>query len=1079
MHRRLGRLAGALLALSCVSLAQVERGAIVGRVTDSTGLAVPAAEVIVHNTGTNVSFQTKSDEAGGYIAPSLNPGNYEITVKMQGFRAETHRGILIEVGQRVRADFTLQPGQVSETIEVTAEAPLIQNETSALGTVIAQKTIAELPLNGRSFISLLTLSSGITPGTPGRLLGGRGTQVQRGSSAFSANGMRDTSNNFLIDGIDNNEMAVSTIMYFPSVDAIQEFKVQTSASDAEFGRNGGGTVNLSIKSGSNDLHGTVYEFLRNEKMDAKNFFDPATRKIPPLKRNQYGFSLGAPIIKNKLFIFGDYEAKRYVEAQTYVNTIATNAQRAGDFSGFNLIFDPLNVVGGLRAAFPDNKIPANRLSGPAKFYAGLLPQPNTSTRLNNFVFNPNKTTHGEQFDVKADQYFSNSDTLALRYSYSWFNLYQPVDLPGKAGGDGFRFSGNNYSPSHQVALTHTHLFSPTLVNTARLGFTRLTIDQVSLNYGENLTAQAGIPGVNLTDFSSGLMAVTIAGYASMGDSGFTPAKLFQNNYHLQENVAWNHSEHSVKFGVDVRRRYLNFFQVGSPRGSMPFGTEITRQLPTVANTGDAFASFMLGIPNSGSMDRFVTGPYGQRYTEFGVFVKDDWKIRPNVTLNIGLRYELMTPLIEKYNRMSNFDLATGKIIPAGTQGSPRGGVETDKNNWAPRVGFAWSPMGSNRISIHGGAGIFYNIEASAGGKRLSENPPFLVVPSFTNNLSAPTRTMEQGFPLSVVVDLNNPSGVSLKAWQRDFRNGYVVQSNLTIETEIMKNLVVRNMYVANSGVHLFAAGGANQPRPGPGDAGPRRPYPLIQGIGYFASRGHSTHHSWQLQVERRFARGLSFLSALTIGKTIDDNSGAFNDNDSGGGARTEDNLNYRLDKALSDFHVGKRFVNSFVWELPFGKGMRFGSSWSGPVNHILGGWQLNGVLSLQDGNPFNPSVADQTGQAGGERPNRIANGNLPASERSITRWFDKAAFPLQPQFTYGTAGRNILFTPGQKNFDFSTFKNFRLTEKYNLQFRAEFFNFTNTPYFGAPNRRADLPAGGVISTARNPRNTQLGLKIVF
>jgi hypothetical protein len=341
MHRccylRTAFVAVLFLALSFSAFGQVERGVIAGRVTDSTGGVAVGARVTVLHTGTNISFETMTDETGSYIAPSLTLGTYDITVQMEGFRTQTHRGIVVEIGQRVRADFSLQVGQVTETVDVSAEVPLIQSETSTVGTVIAAKTIEDLPLNGRSFIGLLTLSSGITSGTPGRLLNGRGTQVARGASAFSSNGMRDTSNNFLVDGIDNNEMAVSTITYFPSIDAIQEFKVQTSASDAEFGRNGGGTVNLTIKSGTNQIHGTVFEFLRNEKMDAKNFFDPAGAPTPPLKRNQFGFSLGGPIVRDKTFFFGDYEGKRYTEAQTFVSTVPTVAQQNGDFSGIRPI----------------------------------------------------------------------------------------------------------------------------------------------------------------------------------------------------------------------------------------------------------------------------------------------------------------------------------------------------------------------------------------------------------------------------------------------------------------------------------------------------------------------------------------------------------------------------------------------------------------------------------------------------------------------------------------------------------------------------------------------------------------------
>jgi len=1073
------------LMVSSAVFGQVERGTVVGRVTDATGGVAVGAEVTVLNTGTNVAFQTTTDESGGYIAPTLVAGTYDVTVRLEGFRTETHRGILVEIGQRVRADFSLQVGQVTESVDVSAEGPLIQSESSTLGTVIAEKTITDLPLNGRSFISLLTLSSGITAGTPGRLLNGRGTQVVRGASAFSANGMRDTQNNFLVDGIDNNEMAVSTITYFPSIDAIQEFKVQTSASDAEFGRNGGGTVNLTVKSGTNQLHGTVFEFFRNEKLDAKNFFDPPNAPTPPLKRNQYGFSLGGPIVRQKTFFFGDYEGKNYSEAQTFVSTVPTKAQRVGDFSAIRPIYDPTtyDATSRLRERFANDRIPANRISAPSAVLKELYPDPNQASPINNFVFTPARVTDGDQFDVKIDQYFSEADSMFVRYSYAAFKQFQPGELPGIAGGDGFRFHGNNSSPVHQIALTHTHLFSPTLINTLRLGFTRLTIDHVALNFGKDISAQAGIPGVNYSDFSSGLLGIQPDGYRRLGDSNFTPGLLFQNNYHLQENIAWIHGTHSFKGGIDIRRRHLNFFQVGNPRGNMTFSNVFTTQPQTPAGTGDGFASFLLGIPSSASQDRLLSGPYGQRYWELGWFVKDDWRVKPNLTLNLGLRYEVFTPLEEMYDRMSNFDLASGQIIPVATQGWPRGGVESDYNNFAPRFGFAWSPGGARKLSVHGGFGLFYNIEASAGGKRLTENPPFLFLPSVTNDQLNPTRFITDGFPLTPQrpdqIDLATLTGVSLKAWDRDWKSGYALQYNFSIETEVARNLVVRTMYVGSRGVHLFATGDANQPTPGPGAVNPRRPYPRFSGIGYFAPRGNSTYHSFQLQAERRLARGLSFLSALTISKAIDDNSGAFNDNEIGGGARTEDNRNYRLDKSLSDFHVGKRFVNSFVWELPFGRNKKFGADWSGVANTVLGGWQINGVLTLQDGNPFSATGADRTNGAGGNRPDRIGEGNLPKSQRTLENWFDKTAFRLPELYNFGTAGRNIVFGPGLVNLDFSTFKNTALTERINLQFRVEFFNLTNTPNFGLTNTRIDLAAGGVINVARAPRILQLGLKLIF
>lgn len=1076
------------LALLCLLIpitayCQVERGTIVGTVTDSGGGVLTGADVTVRNTDTNVLFQTKTNEAGAYVAPDLLIGNYEVVIKVEGFKQNTVSGIKVGVGQRVRADAALQIGDIKESINVAAQAELVQDEASSVGTAITRQSIVDLPLNGRSFIDLLALSSGITTGTPGRLLNGRGVQTARGSSSFSNNGMRDTSNNFLIDGIDNNDMAVGTITYYPSVDAIAEFKVQTSASDAEFGRNGGGAVNLITKSGTNELHGSAFEFLRNTDMNAKNFFVAHTSPTPTMNRNQFGFSLGGPVKKNKLFFFGDYEGRRYIDGLTYVNTVPTLAQRAGNYTGLATLYDPstYNATAQTRQPFPGNQIPASSISPISQFLYAFYPAP-TQSGINNFVYSPNQTTRGDQFDVKGDYYLSDKDNMFLRSSYSYFNLLKPDEYPatslGSGNGGTSNYGGSNVDPTHQVSYMYTHLFSPTLVNTVRLGYTRFVIDQTPSNFDKNLTAEAGIPGINVSSQSSGLMQSGITGYGTLGDSQFSPALLFQNSFNVQESITWNHGAHSVKAGLQIVRRQLNFFQAQVPRGLMSFDTSFTSSPAAPSTTGDGFADFLLALPTSGSLTR-LSGPYGERYSEWAGFAKDDWKLLPNLTLNLGLRYELDTPFTEVHNRMANLDYNTGQIIVAGTAGWPRGLVEADTNNVAPRVGLAWSPGKSRKTVIRSAFGVFYNIEAPVTSTRLTENAPFMQTPGFANNLFQPTYTMGMGFP-TVNVNLANPSGIGVNTWQRDFQDGRVMQWNTAIEREVARDLVIRGMYVGSRSLHLFARGDANEAVPGAAPLASRRPFPNLLAFNAIQSRGNATYESAQFQVEKRMSHGVSFLSAFTWGKAIDDAPGGLNDYDSGGSTQPDNFRNMRAEKALSDFDIGRRWVTSTSWELPFGHKQALGAHWNPAVNAFLGGWQVNGILSFQDGLPI--SIAGPNETNGSDcfcRPDRLGNGNLPTAKRTLSDWYDKTAFAAPALYTFGNAGRNIISTPGLRNMDFSILKNFQVGERFTFQYRAEAFDIMNTPFFGPPNKSYYLAAGGVISTAYTERILQMGLKLLF
>lgn len=1073
--------------LVCVlpAWSQLNTADIVGTVMDSSGAVLPNAKITAENVATKSVRMAAADSGGNFLFTLLPVGRYTVTAELAGFKTSTVPDIALAVGDRLRLDMRLEVGQIEQKIEVRAQSPALKSETSSLGTLVNDRAAQDLPLNGRNFIRLAQLAVGANESVPNAQMGGNLVADRRRTSAVSANGQRDFLNNFLIDGMDNNERFIGTVIVKPSMEALAEFKVETNLYSAEVGRAAGAIVNLVTKSGTNIFHGSLFEFFRNEKVDAKNFF--ARRgPTPSYKQNQFGGSLGGPIRKNRTFFFGDYEGLRLRQALTATSTVPTLEMRNGDFSGINPIFDPLTgrpnpaqAGGFLRDRFPNDRIPASRIDAVALRLLQLYPLPQNSALVNNFTMSPSKKQRDDGFDARIDQYFSEKDTFFGRYSFNDTNTEQPPQLPAVGDinptGDSL-FPGPTLQRSQGINLNYVHTFRPTLLMELKAGFTRMGLASLPLNYGKNVSEQLGIRGANIDSDSSGLTPIAIAGFRGIGDSSFIPYIAVNNIFQYVGNVTYIHSRHSIKFGGDLRRRQVTPFQSPLAKGQFSFNSNFTNDPSgAVPRSGNALASFLLGLPASTARSKYLVWP-GFRSTEMGAYLQDDFKAARWLTLNLGVRWDVFTPLAEVANRISNVDFATGRIIIAGQDGiSSSAGVATDWNNFAPRFGFAATL--TPRTVLRGGYGIsFYT--GTSGSSTAFRNPPFVSLLNITATPITPINRLADGFPAPIAGDPKNPTG-NLTAVARDLRDPYVQQYNITLQQQLFSDMVLSVGYVGALSRKQVFGPNVNLALPGPGAIDPRRPYftmfPSVANINVAGSWGTGDYHALQASVEHRFANGLNLITHYTWSHNIDDNP-ALNGGKPGSGPFPQLVNNWRLERGNSDVDLRHRWVFMANYELPFAKGA------SGMMRAVAHGWQMNAIAVLQSGLPFTVSnAAPRANTGGGDRPNQIASGELPASERSVTRWFNTSAFVPQPLYQIGNTGRNTLFAAGQKNLDFSLFKDFPIAEHGKLQFRTEVFNITNTPNFGIPGSALGAATFGVISDTGNalPRNIQFALKYLF
>ncbi len=1048
------------LLIAPVTYAQTHLASIRGTVSDPNDVAIAGATVTIVNAATNERRSLITNEDGAYTASSLPPGSYQLEAEYPNFK-KSAQAIVLQVNQEARLDITLAVGEVSVVIdEVYEDAPGLKRDSAALGTVIEERQIAELPLDGRNFLELALLAPGTAPSAPGS------AGSVRGDFAFNANGAREDSNNFLLDGVYNLDPKLNSFGVRPPVDGIREFEIATNSYDASFGRNAGAQINVVSKSGSNALHGTLYEFHRNAAFDARNFFAPADQPDPKYIRNQFGFSLGGPIAKDRTFFFGDYEGTRTREGVTRVTNVPTLRERNGDFSQ-SLSARPFNPF--TQQPFPGGIIPVEFQNPIGRAIANLYPLPNRNVPFANFVSSPVSRDRSDNFDVRVDHRFSDRSTFTTRYSFNDRSLFDPFTGPTFALVPGF---GDNVPRRGQnLMLSETHVFSPTFVNEARFAFSRVASAVTSEGEGFSLNRQVGLPELSTNPRDFGLSFITVTGFSPIGDEFNNPQRSATNVFQFLDNATYVRGAHLAKFGFEFRAMQQNAFRDVQSRGFLTFSDRFPL-------TGNALADLLLGFPALTGGARLDNHQH-LRGESYAVYANDSFRVTPRLTLTAGLRYEYNSPPVDTEDRANLYDPATRTLSQVGTNNVPRSGYESDKNNFAPRVGFAYTLNESGTTVLRGGYGVYYDQPSLAPGEGLYFNAPFFDFNLYFSLQGLPL-TLNNPFPNNFPVPLPDTA----LAFQRDLRTAYMQHWNVNIQQQLGRSRVLEVGYAGSKGTKLLTARDINQPRP---STLPfvLRPVPQFDDINLIESRANSNYHSLQVRLQQRLTRGLALLSSYTYSKSIDDASNFFTS--AGDSNFPQDSLNLRAERGRSNFDVRQRLSTSFTYELPFGRGRQFVND-DGIFTSLLSGFQFNGIVTLQSGRPFTVALLPEidnsnTGRSAlgfgaNDRPN-LAGDPTPASGRTPEQWFNTSAFTFPAFGTFGNAGRNILDGPGYRNINASILRNTRLSERMNLQLRLEAFNLFNTPNFNLPDNFLGSPTFGRILSARDPRHLQFGAKLLF
>jgi len=1127
------------------AFAQRDLGTLAGIVTDPQGAAIPNAKVTISEDATGLVYLVESNAGGEFVRPALKPGIYSVQAEAKGFRRVSQKNVVITGGDRIGVTLTLPVGDVSESVQVSAEAPLLQTESTALGATMNEKAMSELPLGGqRTFTFLARLSPGVIPAENGArdAVGG----------GFSANGVRSNgSNNFLLNGVDNNVNVIdflnqTSFVVGPSVEAIGEMRILTNGYNAEYGRGAGGVINVNLKSGTNGIHGAVFEILQNDQLNANRWENnKASKPRGPFKQNQFGAAVGGPIIKNKLFIFGDYQGTRIASSGGSVQnigyggfaTIPTDAMKAGDFSSLlgptipgtsfakNQLFDPKSqttVNGALsRTPFPGNIIPANRFDPAVVKLMALYPKTNQPIRTgdypqNDFFYQTPGKQVTDQGDVRVDYHLSDKDNIFGTLSWSNLDKTNTPFFPGLLDGSGFNGAGET-DLGRNANLSYTRVWSNAIVSETRAGFSRLKTSRVGATPNTDGFAALGIGGYNPTTTNNGgLPQIGLGRYSGVGGGDWLPSTEFSNVLDFIQNVAINKGSHALKFGAEYRIIKFPFFQVPYPHGEMNFSLNESA-FPTTANaqTGDEIASMLLGQVNNGRIS--TTNYISSDKQAWAFYAQDDWKVTKNLTVNIGLRYELFSPIGERFGRQSNFVYDNLTLyIPAGKdQSAPlpsnfatsfpnvkvsRGEVDKylipwDKTDIAPRIGLAYNWKQKTVFRV--GYGIFYNGEENQGGNpNRGESVPFNQSP----DLSKPAGVgvfdpnpffpggVSGGYPLNV---FSLPAPVSFRGVSTNFRNGLVHKWNLAIQRELPGQMSLEVAYVGNHQARqLF------QPDP---NAAPNTPFttastnslrplavsgicPNCGGISGTASFGFGNYEGMTVNLNKRYSNGLQFTAAYTYGHVLA-NTGTTLSGATGFGIL--DPRNYSSSYSSAAWDLRHNFVSSFSYDIPFGRGKKFGGNMNRAVNAVAGGWQLNGLLSLRTGLPFTVRSNGCNGQWNACMPELIGKdpNAAPSNGRSPDGWFDTNNFALPSKFSLanGNLGLQTNYGPPTRVLDASMFKGFALTERFLVQFRAEGFNIANTPQFNVPdNNVQDTLFGKVTGTqSGTERKFQFSLRLQF
>lgn len=1145
MRVRFVLLGFALSLFAGAASAQIDRASVSGTVTDATGAVVVGARITLKHVATGAVFETQTNDLGLYAAPALAVGAYEIAAELAGFKRGVRSGVVLRVADRAAVNFALELGDLVETVEVVGQAPLVESSNATVGKVLDNERIRNLPLNGRSALALVVLtpnvrSHSISPAG----FGDRGVLV----SAFSVNGGPAGRNYIAIDGANNINNRGADNNVNPAVDAIEEFKVESGTMSAEYGFTLGGVVNMVTKSGSNDFHGSVYEYLRNDALDARNTF--AAVKAP-FRYNQYGGSLGGPVIRNKTFFFFNFEQWNFRRQYTVLGTTPTAEQWRGDFSkladarGTAIpIFDPDTTRerpgggGFLRDPYPNNVIPTNRLDRVALNYAPFYPAPNRTpdnafTNTNNVLLNLGALKDARQVTARGDHQFSDKNRFSVRYIF-----WQHLDDQGGTGEGYFpdtigRVRNDDYR-NINASVNDTHFFSSSLIHDFKFSVARQNFTFVPASVGTNPASGLGFPA-SVPDHT--FPQVSFAGLPGIKTfpSGFgtIDGLLGFVTLQLQDNLTWIKGKHNLKFGVELRDNLYSLTGCFSCSGAISFNTRLTGNPQQLSGTGSGLASFLAGAAAGASVDSNV----GVSYTAWSqaFFVQDDWKLHPRFTLNLGLRWDYQQWPVERHNGVTNFNINAineenglpGRLEFAGIDFGQTV-HDPDYNDWNPRLGFAWDVTGKGKTVVRGGYGVYYSLQGTVRANRFDAkgfrgNVTTYVPPG--GNADLPAFRLQEGFPFPVQLPIGAAIGPSAFQSQNQTlleagtRTPYSQQYTLTVQQAVPGNMLLEVGYVGNSGTKLDSGsydwnqldprflelGAALNERVANPYAGLvagafggatiqrrqlLRPFPYYNAINVGVPLlGSSIYHGYIVNLERRYGNGLALLASLTFGKLLSGNHESF------GFAGSEQvnilgqqngKFDRRAERAVHSTDSAKRFVLSGGYELPFGPGKRFQAS-NSVLSRLIEGWQINGILTLQDGLPVR--VFGANNQAA-DRPNSTGvSAKLPASERTRARWFDTDQFVNPAPFTYGNVSRLLpdVRGPGLAVLDFSAIKNTRLSERLRLEFRAEFFNFLNRTNLLNPNGsfspgadgRNQSGSFGRVTSARDGRVGQLALRLAF
>ena len=1024
-----------LVGISLIS--QVNSGSVSGYVLDPSGRAVPNAVVTIQNSAWALTRSIKSDRSGYYDFDGIQPSEYRLQAEATGFSQVKIESVRIEVDRRIRVDLTLRLSNRGESIVVEAPQSSLDADSSEIGDVIDRRLIDGLPLNARDFLQLALLLPGIAPPVQGSQLS------TRGSFAMHANGGREETNNFLLDGVDNNDSDTRGYVLQPSVDAIQEFKIAVSTYSAEYGTASGGQVNIVTRSGGNQFHGSAYDYLRNRDLDARNYFDAAQK--PGFERNQFGAAAGGPLIRNSTFFFADYEGLQQTQGLTQLGTVPVPAVRGGNLSSVGGVNDPFTG-----APFPNGMIPASRISPYAADVLALFPLPNLPGTSGNYLSSPVGTNQQNEANVRLDRRLSPSSQLTVRYTFSRINLFDPfaenqTELPG--------FGDLVFARNQNALIQYQRTFGPRSTNSLLIGFNRAVRQDFDQNHNLDVNKLWGVSYLPQIPRDFGFPGISVSGYSRVGDVAALPIDRTDNTYQLADNLTLIRGAHSIKIGGGVRDLQLNGYIEVYSRGQVNF---------TGALSGSGIGDLLLGLPTLGIHSQY-TGPQTLRSKSWSGYVQDNWKVTRNFTLNLGLRYEYDTPATDPTNRAATFDFQTGQTVQVGTDGTSRSGTRAQRNDFQPRVGFAWSP--SRNTVVRGGYGIYFDSGMFIVNSSLYFNPPY-----FTISVFFPSNTS--------LITLANPFAASngyvppaaLSIISPNFLPAYVQNWSLNVQHEVSKFGVFSLAYSGAKGTHLPRSRDINQPFPSAAPLTTREPYPNYSNILETESGGNSEYHSLQLSFRRQLAGRLSTISSFTYSKSIDDTSAFLP-------TVTDQNFpqnshNYALERAVSSFDMPLRGTVAFIYRVP-GKGR-----W-------IRNFELSSIVTAQSGQPLTPVLSfdnSNTGNTGGnfgeDRPNVLHSPAL--AHRSPQEWFDVSAFAIPAPYTWGNAGRNILRGPSLTTVDLSLRRNFQFTERLRLTAEAQGFNLLNRANFNQPDAFADQPLTfGKIFSAKDPRQIQFVLRLSF